>query len=134
MNVADLEGVGPVFAAKLTAAGVRTVEALLERGGTRKGRAELAAAAGLTEKQVLEWVNRADLYRIKGIGSEFSDLLEAAGVDTVAELAQRNAANLAAALAKTAEARPSIVRRVPSETVVADWIAQAKKLPRAVEY
>jgi predicted flap endonuclease-1-like 5' DNA nuclease len=134
MNIEEIEGIGPQFAEQLRGAGVRTTEALLERGGTRKGRQELADASGLTGARILEWVNRADLFRIKGIGSEFSDLLEVAGVDTVAELAQRNATNLAAALAKAVEERPSIVRRVPSESVVADWIAQAKDLPRAVEY
>ena len=134
MNIEEIEGIGPQFAEQLRGAGVRTTEALLERGGTRKGRQELADASGLTAARILEWVNRADLFRIKGIGSEFSDLLEVAGVDTVAELAQRNATNLAAALAKAVEERPSIVRRVPSESVVADWITQAKDLPRAVEY
>jgi len=83
---------------------------------------------------VLEWVKRADLYRIKGIGSEYSDLLEIAGVDTVAELAQRNATNLAAALAQAAQDKPNVVRRVPSEASVTDWVQQAKALPRAVEY
>jgi len=134
MNIEEIEGIGPQFAEQLRGAGVRTTEALLERGGTRKGRQELADASGLSAARILEWVNRADLFRIKGIGSEFSDLLEVAGVDTVAELAQRNATNLAAALAKAVEERPNIVRRVPSESVVADWITQAKDLPRAVEY
>ena len=134
MNIEEIEGIGPQFAEQLRGAGVRTTEALLERGGTRKGRQELADASGLTAARILEWVNRADLFRIKGIGSEFSDLLEVAGVDTVAELAQRNATNLAAALAKAVEERPNIVRRVPGESVVADWITQAKDLPRAVEY
>ena len=134
MNIEEIEGIGPQFAEQLRGAGVRTTEALLERGGTRKGRQELADASGLAVARILEWVNRADLFRIKGIGSEFSDLLEVAGVDTVAELAQLNAANLAAALAKAVEERPNIVRRGPSESVVADWITQAKDLPRAVEY
>jgi predicted flap endonuclease-1-like 5' DNA nuclease len=134
MNIADIEGIGPVFAEKLSSAGVRTTDDLLARGATRKGREELAAACGLTTQKILGWVNRADLYRIKGVGSEFSDLLEVAGVDTVAELARRNAANLHAAFQKALADRPNIVRRVPSESQLADWIEQAKALPRGVEY
>lgn len=134
MNVADIEGVGPVFAEKLAAAGVRTTDDLLASGATRKGREDLAQTSGLSHQQILDWVNRADLYRIKGIGSEFSDLLEMTGVDTVAELARRNAANLHAAFNKTLADRPNVVRRLPSESQVADWIEQAKALPRGVEY
>ena len=134
MNIEDVEGIGPKYAEQLRGTGVRTTDDLLERGGTRKGRQDLADGAGLTTQQVLEWVNRADLYRIKGIGSEYSDLLEIAGVDTVAELAQRNATNLAAALAQAAQDKPNVVRRVPSEASVTDWVRQAKALPRAVEY
>jgi predicted flap endonuclease-1-like 5' DNA nuclease len=132
--IADIEGIGAVFAEKLQAAGVRTTDDLLEQGRTRSGRERLAAATGMTTERILEWVNRADLYRIKGVGSEYSDLLEASGVDTVVELAQRNAANLAAALEKTAADKPRIVRRVPSEKEVADWIDQAKGLPRLIDY
>jgi len=134
MNIEEIEGIGAQFADQLRGAEVRTTEALLERGRTPKGRQDLADAAGLSVSRILEWVNRADLFRIKGIGSEYSDLLEVAGVDTVAELAQRNATNLAAALAKAVDEHPSIVRRVPTEATVADWIKQAKDLPRAVEY
>lgn len=134
MKISDIEGIGPVFAEKLSAAGVRTVEGLLEMGGMRKGRQALADASGIAAAQILGWVNRADLYRIKGVGSEFSDLLEKAGVDTVAELVRRNAANLAAAFQKLLTERPNIVRRVPNEAQIAGWIEQAKALPRAVEY
>jgi predicted flap endonuclease-1-like 5' DNA nuclease len=134
MKIEDIEGVGPVFAAKLNAAAVQTTDDLLKSGGTRKGRQDLADATGLTTAQILEWVNRADLYRIKGVGSEFSDLLEMAGVDTVVELARRNAANLAAAFQKVLADHPDVVRRVPGESQAADWIEQAKGLPRVVEY
>lgn len=134
MNVVDMEGVGPAYAEKLVAAGCRTTDDLLAKGGTRAGRQQLAEATGLSTERILEWVNRADLYRIKGVGSEYSDLLETAGVDTVAELAHRNAANLVAAFAKTVQERPGIVRRTPTESEVAGWIEQAKSLPRAVEY
>jgi predicted flap endonuclease-1-like 5' DNA nuclease len=134
MKVVEIEGVGEVYAAKLSAAGVQTTEDLLERGGTRKGRQDLAAGTGLSDKQILEWVNRADLFRIKGVGSEYSDLLELAGVDTVVELAQRNPTNLTAAMARALEDHPNVVRRLPAESMVIDWVAQAKKLPRKVEY
>ena len=133
MNVVDIEGVGPAQAAKLEAAGVRTTDALLQRGATAKGREELAAATGISPKSILEWVNIVDLYRIKGVGSEFADLLEAAAVDTVAELAQRNAKNLAETFAELDMGR-NTVRRIPTEAEVQGWIDQAKALPRVVEY
>jgi len=133
MNIEDIEGVGPANAAKLQDAGVRTTDALLERGGSSKGRDELAATTGISPKSILEWVNHADLYRIKGVGSEFADLLEAASVDTVAELAQRNAKNLAETFGELDMARNTI-RRIPSEAEVQGWIDQAKALPRMVEY
>jgi len=133
MNIQDIEGIGATYAEKLKGADVQTTDDLLKKGGTSKGRAELASATGLTEKQILEWVNRADLYRIKGIGSEFADLLEASGVDTVAELAQRSAENLAEKL-KAVNVEKQKVRSVPSAEQVGEWIEQAKSLPRAVEY
>ncbi len=133
MNIIDVEGIGPVNGGKLEAAGVKTTDALLERGATGKGRQELEAATGISHAMILKWVNRVDLYRIKGIGSEYSDLLEVAGVDTVPELAQRNAANLTETLAEANAAR-NLVRRVPTVEQVTDWIAQAKGLPRVVEY
>ena len=133
MNIQDIEGIGATYAEKFKGADVQTTDDLLKKGGTSKGRAELASATGLTEKQILEWVNRADLYRIKGIGSEFADLLEASGVDTVAELAQRSAENLAEKL-KAVNAEKQKVRSVPSAEQAGEWIEQAKSLPRAVEY
>lgn len=133
MKVEDIEGIGPAYAAKLGDAGVGTLEKLLELGGTPKGRAELAEKTGINAHNILEWVNRADLYRIKGVGSEYSDLLEAAGVDTVVELATRNPANLAHKLAEV-NTEKQIVRQLPSEKQVEAWIEQAKTLPRAVSY
>jgi predicted flap endonuclease-1-like 5' DNA nuclease len=132
-NIEDIEGIGPAQAEKLRAAGVRTTDALLERGASAAGRAALAAETGISPKSVLEWVNHADLYRIDGIGAEFADLLEAAGVDTVAELANRNAANLSETFGELDLAR-NTVRRIPSADVVQRWIDQAKSLPRVVEY
>ena len=133
MNIKDIEGIGETYAEKLRDAGVRTTADLLKKGGSSKGRADLAAAAGLTENQILEWANRADLYRIRGVGSEYADLLETAGVDTVAELARRDAANLAEKL-KAANPEKQKVRRQPSIEQVGKWIEQAMSLPRAVEY
>ena len=133
MKIEEIEGIGPAYGAKLTAAGVTTTEQLLERGASRKGRTELAGTTGITDTLILEWVNHADLMRIKGVGSEYSDLLEAAGVDSPAELAQRNAANLASAIADVNE-KKKLVRQVPSESVVAGWIAEAKTMKKIVEH
>ena len=132
-KLAEIEGIGEVYAQKLEAAGVSSIEKLLEAGAAKKGREDLSAKTGVSEKLILEWVNRADLARIKGIGSEFADLLEAAGVDTVPELAQRNAENLAAKLAEINEEK-KLTRRLPSASEVADWVEQAKKLPRVVTH
>ncbi|NOX60567.1 MAG: DUF4332 domain-containing protein [Chloroflexi bacterium] len=132
-DISAISGIGDVYAEKLRAAGVNTTEDLLERGATRKGREELAAATDIESGWIMAWVNRADLFRIKGIGTEYSDLLEEAGVDTVPELARRNPDNLHAALEAIA-AKKSLVRRLPTRDQVADWIEQAKNLPRAVEY
>jgi len=134
MKIIDVEGIGPAYAEKLAAAGVATTDDLLAKGGTANGREKLAAATGITGKLILEWVNHADLMRLNGVGSEYADLLEAAGVDSCAELAQRNAANLAVTLQEVVAARPSIVRRTPSEDTVAGWIAQAKDLPKVVSH
>ena len=133
MKVEDIEGIGPAHAATLQAAGVRTSDALLERAGPKKGRDELAAATGISGKLLLEWANACDLMRIRGIGAQFSDLLEAAGVDSAAELARRNAATLAATFQELNAARAT-TRRAPTEAMVADWIAQAKQLPKVVTH
>jgi predicted flap endonuclease-1-like 5' DNA nuclease len=134
MRIDEIEGIGPVYAEKLTAAGVSTTEELLEHGAKPGGRDRLAADTGISSALILEWVNHADLMRIPGVGSEYSDLLEAAGVDSPLELARRNAANLAQTLQEVDAARPNMVRRVPSEATVEDWIAAAKKLDRIVEH
>jgi len=134
MKIEDVEGIGPTFAQKLQAAGVNTTDDLLDRGGTKAGRASLASASGLTETQLLEWVNHADLMRINGVGSEYADLLEAAGVDSCAELAQRNAANLAQTFQELDAARPNWIRQIPSEATVAAWIAEAKSMEAVVAH
>jgi predicted flap endonuclease-1-like 5' DNA nuclease len=134
MKIDEIEGIGPAFAEKLAAAGVKTTDDLLAHGATAKGRDTIAEASGIGAGQVLKWVNHVDLMRLDGVGSEYSDLLEAAGVDSPAELAQRNAANLANTFQEVVAARPSIVRRVPSEETVAGWIAQAKTLDKVVSH
>jgi predicted flap endonuclease-1-like 5' DNA nuclease len=132
-KLAQVEGIGPVYSKKLEDAGVRSSSALLEMGGTPRGRQDLASRTGLSPATILEWVNHVDLFRIKGVGEEYADLLEAAGVDTVVELAQRNAANLYQTL-KTANHEKELVRRLPSAKQVADWVRQAKRLPRKISY
>lgn len=132
-GIIEIEGIGPAYAAKLRLAGITTVEGLLEAGRTRKGRQEIAEKSDLSPKLILEWVNHADLSRIQGVGSEYSDLLEASGVDSCAELAQRNAANLTAKLAEV-NAEKNLVRALPVESVVAGWIEEAGRIKIAVEH
>ena len=133
-RIIDIEGIGPQYRQVLKEkAGLTSTEALLESCATPKQREELAAKTGISPKLILEWANLADLFRIKGIGSEYSDLLEEAGVDTVAELAQRNAENLFTAL-KEVNDKKALVRRLPTGDQVKDWVAQAKKLPRKLTY
>ncbi len=131
--ISKIEGIGDVYAQKLKELGINTVEALLERGATRQGRAEIAEKTGISPKLILEWVNHADLFRIKGIGEEYADLLEAAGVDTVVELAQRNPEHLYQKLVEVNKEK-RLVRRLPTEAQVRSWVEQAKALPRVVEY
>lgn len=132
-SLVRIEGIGPVYAEKLKEIGIATTEALLKRGATPKGRQEIAEKTGISEKLILEWVNLADLFRIKGIGEEYSDLLEEAGVDTVPELAQRNPEHLYKALVET-NAQKKLVRRLPTQADVASWVEQAKSLPRVITY
>jgi predicted flap endonuclease-1-like 5' DNA nuclease len=133
VNIEDVEGIGPVFAGKLREAGVRTTDDLLAKAAKPSGRISLGASTGISPDALLEWVNHADLMRIQGVGSEYSDMLEAAGVDSAAELAQRNAKNLAETFQELDMARNTVVR-IPSEAVVAGWIEQAKTLPKVVEH
>lgn len=132
-KIMDIEGIGPVFAEKLGKSGVKTTEGLLEMGGSAKGRKDLAAKTGIAEEKLLEWVNRADLFRIKGVGSEYSDLLEAAGVDSVPELANRKPENLVEKLTAV-NAEKKLVRKLPALSLVAGWVEQAKALPKVVTH
>lgn len=131
MNIEEVEGIGPAHAAKLNAAGVKSTDQFLADCATPNGRTKLAATTGISDALILEWTNRCDLLRLNGVGSEYADLLEAAGVDSPTELAQRNPANLAAAMLKYNDEH-KIVRRVPSEKEVAGWVAEAKSLPKIV--
>jgi len=132
-TIATIEGIGPAYADKLRRAGIRTTERLLANGGVKRGRQQIAADCDVSEKLVLEWVNRADLMRVKGVGEEYSDLLEQAGVDTVKELATRRPDNLHAACLEVS-ATKGVVRRVPSMSEVERWVTHAKTLPAAVTY
>lgn len=132
-KLSDIEGIGPKFAEKLTACGVATQAQLLAKGGKPAGRKALIKDSGISDKLILKWINRADLARVKGIGGEYADLLECSGVDTVPELAQRNAANLHKKMQEVNEQK-KLVRSLPSETQVTGWVTQAKGLDRAIHY
>ena len=132
-SLLDIEGIGPATVDKLTRAGVGTPQALLDAGATKKGRAELSQKTGISTSQLLKWVNRVDLSRVKGIGPQYADLLEAAGVDTPKELASRNPDHLVETLTRTNNER-HLVRQVPSASQVGTWITSAKKLKPIVQY
>lgn len=131
--IEDIEGVGPAYAEKLGEAGIKTTGDLLEAGGAKKGRDDIVAKTGLSDKLILKWVNHADLMRISGVAGEYAELLEAAGVDTVKELKHRNAENLADAMKKTNDEK-SLTRMVPGADTVAKWIEQAKDMEPAVSH
>ena len=132
-KLTEIKGIGESWAQKLQDAGVGTLDQLLEKGAAPTGRKKIADKAGVSEKLTLHWVNMEDLFRIKGVDEEYAELLEAAGVGTVPELAQRNAENLHKKLAEVNEAK-KLVRRVPTQSEVSGWVDQAKKLPRALTY
>lgn len=132
-KLSNIEGIGASYAQKLKNCGVSTQEQLLAKGSTRIGRRELIKSSGISDKLILKWINRADLARIKGIGGQYADLLECAGVDTVPELALRNAANLHDKIRAVNEQK-KLVRLLPSELKVDTWINQAKKTGRAVHF
>lgn len=132
-NIIDIEGVGDAYAEKLKAAGIKTVDDLLDTGGTAKGRKNLAETTGISEKLILRWVNHADLFRINGVGPQFAELLEAAGVDTVKEMRHRNAENLAAKMAEVNEAK-HLTRRSPSAAELQKMIDEAGTLEPRVTY
>tara|TARA_R110000782_G_scaffold125657_5_gene217307 strand:+ start:1393 stop:1800 length:408 start_codon:yes stop_codon:yes gene_type:complete len=132
-SIEKIEGIGLKTGEALRKAGIRTVDRLLESGADKKSRSALAEKTGISEAKLLKCVNMADLFRINGVASQYAELLESAGVDTVKELKHRNAENLAAKMAEVNDAK-NLVRRPPSTAVVSDWVAQAKKLPGKVSY
>lgn len=132
-GIKKIEGIGDKFTSKLNAIGIRTMNQLLDEGATPVGRRKLEERTAISPKMILRWVNMADLFRIKGIGEEYSDLLEAAGVDTVPELAQRQAENLYAKMSEVNKSK-KLVRQLPGANQVAKWIEQAKSLSRKVNY
>jgi predicted flap endonuclease-1-like 5' DNA nuclease len=132
-KLVDIEGIGDAYAAKLMSAGITSLENLLEKGSTMKGRKEIEDTTSISGKLILRWINMADLFRIKGIGEQYSDLLEAAGVDTVPELAQRKAENLYKKMVEVNDSK-NLVRVTPSLSSVEKWVAEAKQLPRMVNY
>lgn len=132
-KIIDIQGIGPVYAEKLTAAGINKVSQLLEKGKTAKGRKELETTTGIRHDLILTWVNHADLFRVNGVGPQFAELLEAAGVDTVKELAHRNATNLEKTMKEVNE-KEHRTRRVPTIAELQRMIDQAKTLPAEVTY
>ena len=126
-----IEGIGDVYRQKLHDAGITNVEELLEKGSTAQGRKAIVEATGVSDKLLLSWVNMADLYRIKGVGQEYAELLEAAGANNVPELAKGDPANLLEKMA-AANAQKKMVRRLPDLSQVEGWVAQAKNLPRVI--
>ena len=132
-DLTTVEGIGETYGQKLQEAGIGSTNLLLEQGATPGGRKEIAEKTGIDDKLILRWVNHIDLFRIKGIGGEYAELLEAGGVDTVPELAQRNGENLFQKLESVNQGK-NLVRKLPTLSQVNDWIAQAKQLPRVVTY
>ena len=132
-KIDEIEGIGPAYSAKLQEAGIKTTDDLLDSCGSDKGRKDTAEKTGLSASQLLKWANMADLMRISGVGEEYSELLEAAGVDTVKELKHRNAANLAAKMAEVNEAK-NLTRRAPSQSEVEKWVEQAKGMEPRISH
>ncbi len=132
-KLSDIEGIGATYEKKLKEIGIGSLEKLLEAGAKPAGRANLAKESGISQKLILTWVNKADLARVKGISSQYADLLEFANVNTIPQLATRNAENLTAKM-EAVNAERKLVRKVPVLSQVEGWIAQAKELPRILTY
>ena len=132
-DIEKVEGIGPVHAKDLTKAGVYTTEDLLREGTTPTGRKEIEEVSGIPHKLILKWVNMVDLFRIKGVSEEYSELLKEAGVDTIPELSQRNPEHLYNMVVEIND-KKNLVRRLPSENEIKDWIEQAKSLPSVIKY
>ena len=132
-RIDEIEGIGPAYREKLSAAQIKTTDDLLEQCASAPGRKVTAEATGCSDKQLLAWANMADLMRVKGVGPEYAELLEASGVDTVKELRNRRADNLAAKMAELNQTK-KLTRQVPSESVVAGWVEQAKTMDPCISH
>lgn len=132
-NIDTIEGIGSSYATTLKEAGIGSVQGLLDAACEKKGRQDLAAKTGISEKLLLKWVNMADLFRINGVAGQYAELLECAGVDTVAELAQRNPSSLHGML-EQANDKKNVVRKLPPLGIVQSWVTEAKTLPRKVNH
>lgn len=132
-KIQEIEGIGPAYGAKLEAIGIRTTDDLLEQCSSPKGRKAISEKTGIKEAQILKWTNMSDLMRISGVAEEYSELLEAAGVDTVKELKHRNPENLAAKMKEVNEEK-KLTRAVPSAKEVTRWVEQAKALEPKITY
>jgi predicted flap endonuclease-1-like 5' DNA nuclease len=132
-SVIDVEGIGEVYGEKLKAAGIATTDALLKEGATPAGRKQIEKNTGIGHALILRWINHVDLFRVKGVQKQYAELLEASGVDSIPELAQRDPANLHPKLVSINE-KKKLVRKLPTPNQVADWVKQAKTLPRIITY
>jgi predicted flap endonuclease-1-like 5' DNA nuclease len=132
-KIETIEGVGKKFASKLDKVGIRNTRQLLDKAATRKGRKDLAKESGIEEKLILKWANMCDLMRIRGVGEEYSELLEVAGVDTVKELAKRKSENLHKAMLE-ANGKRKLVRQPPGAAQVESWVTQAKSIDPVMQY
>ena len=132
-KLTDIEGIGESYLAKLKEAGITSIENFLETCCNKKGRTAISEATGISDKVILTWANQADLSRIKGVSTQYAELLKRAGVDTVPELAQRNAENLAVKMTEVNEEK-SLVRKLPTASQVTGWVDQAKDLPRVITH
>lgn len=132
-RIAEIEGIGEAYAAKLQEAGIKTTEDLLKECATPAGRKKVAEETGISPKLILKWTNHADLFRIKGVAGQFAELLEASGVDTVKEFRHRVAANLHPKMEEVNEEK-KLCHRVPSVSELEKMIEEAKNLEPMITY
>ena len=132
-KIDEIDGIGPVYQEKLTSAGIKNTDDLLDQCCTPKGRKAISEKTELSEKLLLEWSNMADLMRVSGVGRQFAELLEASGVDTIKELRHRNAENLATKMGEVNEEK-KLSKSAPNVDMIKDWIAQAQKTDPKIEY
>ena len=132
-NIEDIEGIGPAYAEKLAKTKIQTTDDLLSLCCDPAGRKKVAETTGLSETHLLKWTNLADLMRINGVGPQFSELLEGAGVDTVKELRNRNHENLAAKMEEVNNEK-HLAKASPPPGTMQKWIEEAKSLDPKITY